>query len=132
MVGSLIVTGMLLALLAVGIEQLSARNSCTWLAPGTGLLFPKRPSTASNLWPNIIAVALTASPLVVLIIGLGYILNSLPDRANCYIGMTRVMVAMSLDRLLPEWFSKVDEKRHTPVNAHLAYFLASIPVIFLL
>jgi amino acid transporter len=43
--------------------------------------------------------------------------------------MTRVLVAMSLDRLLPEWFSKVDEKLHTPVNAHWAYFLASIPVI---
>jgi amino acid transporter len=43
--------------------------------------------------------------------------------------MTRVLVAMSLDRLLPEWFSKVHEKLHTPVNAHLAYFLASIPII---
>jgi len=49
---------------------------------------------------------------------------------NCYIGMTRIMVAMSLDRVLPEWFSKVDERFHTPVNAHLAYFLASIPIIF--
>jgi amino acid transporter len=39
------------------------------------------------------------------------------------------MVAMSLDRLLPEWVSQVNEKWHTPVNAHLAYFLASIPVI---
>lgn len=40
------------------------------------------------------------------------------------------MVAMSLDRLLPEWVSKVDERLHTPVNAHMAYFLASIPVIW--
>ena len=72
---------------------------------------------------------LTASPLVVLIIGLGYLLNGFQIVCNCYIGMTRVLVAMSLDRLLPEWFSKVDEKLHTPVNAHLAYFLASIPVI---
>jgi amino acid transporter len=83
------------------------------------------------LWPNIIAVALTASPLVIIIIGIGYILNSHQIVHNCYIGMTRVMVAMSLDRLLPEWISKVDEKRHTPVNAHVAYFLASIPVILL-
>jgi amino acid transporter len=36
---------------------------------------------------------------------------------------------MSLDRLLPEWFSRVDERHHTPANAHWAYFLASIPVI---
>jgi APA family basic amino acid/polyamine antiporter len=38
-------------------------------------------------------------------------------------------VAMSLDRLLPEWVSRVSDRFHTPVNAHLAYFLASIPVI---
>jgi basic amino acid/polyamine antiporter, APA family len=76
-------------------------------------------------------VALTASPFIVFLIGLGYILNSHQIVHNCYIGMTRVMVAMSLDRLLPEWVSKVDEKRHTPVNAHLVYFLASIPVILL-
>jgi amino acid transporter len=50
---------------------------------------------------------------------------------NCYIGMTRVMVAMSFDRLLPEWVSRVSERFHTPVNAHLAYFVASIPVIIL-
>ena len=81
------------------------------------------------MWPPILAVALTASPLVVLIIGLGYLLNGFQIVCNCYIGMTRVLVAMSLDRLLPEWFSKVDERLHTPVNAHLAYFLASIPVI---
>jgi amino acid transporter len=43
--------------------------------------------------------------------------------------MTRVMVAMSLDRLLPEWVSRVHEKLHTPVNAHLAYFVASLPII---
>jgi amino acid transporter len=40
------------------------------------------------------------------------------------------MVAMSLDRVLPEWFSRVNERYHTPVNAHLAYFLASIPIIY--
>jgi len=45
------------------------------------------------------------------------------------IGVTRIMVAMSLDRLLPEWFSKVDERWHTPANAHIAYFLGAIPVI---
>jgi amino acid transporter len=79
----------------------------------------------------MIAVALAANPLIVFIIGLGYILNSHQIVHNCYIGMTRVMVAMSLDRLLPEWISQVDEKRHTPANAHWAYFIASIPVIFL-
>ena len=45
--------------------------------------------------------------------------------------MTRVMVAMSFDRLLPEWVSRVSDRFQTPVNAHLVYFVASIPVIWL-
>jgi APA family basic amino acid/polyamine antiporter len=128
-VGSLIFTGILLALLAGALEK----------AVGTQFLYVAGAGYQSGvaeakiagfwLWPNIIAVALTASPLVVIIIGIGYILNSHQIVHNCYIGMTRVMVAMSLDRLLPEWFSKVDEKRHTPANAHWAYFIASIPII---
>ena len=92
-------------------------------------LIPEATIAGFYLWPNMIAIALTASPMVVILIGLGYILNSHQIVHNCYIGMTRIMVAMSLDRLLPEWVSKVDDKLHTPVIAHWVYFLASIPVI---
>ncbi len=82
-----------------------------------------------NLWPPILAVALTGSPIVVLLIGIGYILNSFQIANNIMIGTTRIMVAASLDRAMPEWFSRVSERCHTPVNAHLAFFLASIPAI---
>jgi hypothetical protein len=113
------------------LKKLLVRNSCTLPVQAIGLGVGEATISGFWLWPNMIAVALTASPIVVVIIGLGYILNSHQIVHNCYIGMTRVMVAMSLDRLLPEWVSKVDEKRHTPANAHWAYFLASIPVILL-
>ena len=129
MVGSLVFTGLLLALLAVGIERVAGSEFLYVAGAGYWSLIGEANIAGFNLWPPILAVALTASPIVVLIIGLGYILNGFQIVCNCYIGMTRVMVAMSLDRLLPEWFSRVDEKLHTPVNAHLAYFLASIPVI---
>jgi basic amino acid/polyamine antiporter, APA family len=130
-VGSLIFTGVLLALLAAALEK-AVGTEFLYVA-GAGYWAGVGESTIAGfwLWPNIIAVALTASPLIVILIGIGYILNSHQIVHNCYIGMTRVMVAMSLDRLLPEWISKVDEKLHTPVNAHLAYFVASIPVILL-
>lgn len=130
-VGSLIFTGVLLAVLAAALEK-AVGTEFLYIA-GAGYWSGVGEATISGfwLWPNIIAVALTASPLVVFIIGIGYILNSHQIVHNCYIGMTRVMVAMSLDRLLPDWVSKVDEKRHTPVNAHLVYFIASIPVILL-
>jgi APA family basic amino acid/polyamine antiporter len=129
MVGSLIATGLLLALLAVGIQRVAGSEFLYVAGAGYWSGIAEANIAGFNLWPPILAVALTASPLVVLIIGLGYLLNGFQIVCNCYIGMTRVLVAMSLDRLLPEWFSKVDERLHTPVNAHLAYFLASIPVI---
>jgi APA family basic amino acid/polyamine antiporter len=129
MVGSLIATGILLALLAVGIERVAPPEFLTVAGAGYWSLIGEANINGFNLWPPIIAVALAGSPLVVLIIGLGYLLNGFQIVCNCYIGMTRVLVAMSLDRLLPEWFSKVNEKLHTPMNAHIAYFAASIPVI---
>ncbi len=130
-VGSLIVTGILLALLAAALEH--AVGTQFLYVAGAGYWSKIGEATIEGfwLWPNIIAVALTASPIVVLFIAFGYILNSHQIVHNCYIGVTRCMVAMSLDRLLPEWVSHVSEKFHTPVNAHLAYFLASIPVILL-
>jgi amino acid transporter len=130
MVGSLIVTGLLLALLAAGLEKLAGSEFMYVAGAGYWSLIPEATINGFYLWPNMIAIAVTASPIVVLIIGLGYILNSHQIVHNCYIGMTRILVAMSLDRVLPEWFSKVNERYHTPVNAHLAYFLASLPVIW--
>ncbi len=129
MIGSLIVTGLLLALLAVGIERVAGSQFLYVAGAGYWSGVTQANISGFNLWPPIVAVAITASPIIVLIIGLGYLLNGFQIVCNCYIGMTRVMVAMSLDRLLPEWFSKVNEKYHTPVNAHLGYFLASLPVI---
>ncbi|MEW5988428.1 MAG: APC family permease [Chloroflexota bacterium] len=130
LVGSLVLTGILLAVLALALER-AAGSEFLYVA-GAGYWSGLAEAKISGfwLWPNILAVALTASPLIVLVIGLGYILNSFQIVNNCYIGVTRIMVAMSLDRLLPEWVSRVHEKLHTPVNAHLVYFLASIPVIF--
>jgi len=127
--GSLIVTGLLLALLAVGLQRVAPPEFLTVAGAGYWSLIADANINGFNLWPPIIAVALAASPLVVLIIGIGYILNGFQIVCNCYIGMTRILVAMSLDRLLPEWLSRVNDRMHTPVNAHLAYFVASIPII---
>lgn len=130
-VGSLVLTGLLLALLAfvlentVGTEFLYVAGSGYWLGVTEATL------AGSYLWPNIIATALANNVVVTILIAFGFILNGHQIVHNCYIGMTRVMLAMSFDRLLPEWISRVNARLHTPVNAHLAYFLASIPVIWL-
>jgi len=127
-VGSLVATGLLLAGLALALEK----------AVGTEFLYVAGSGYWGNsaatvngiyLWPNLIAVAIANNPILIVLIGIGYILNSFQIVCNCYIGMTRVMVAMSFDRLLPEWVGRVSERFHTPMNAHIAYFLFSIPVI---
>jgi APA family basic amino acid/polyamine antiporter len=130
-VGSLVLTGVLLAVLAfvlentVGTQFLYVAGSGYWSGVTEATL------AGSYLWPNIIATALANNPIVTLLIAFGFILNGHQIVHNCYIGMTRVMVAMSFDRLLPEWVSRVSDRLHTPVNAHVVYFLASIPVIWL-
>ena len=130
-IGALIATGLLLALLAFALER--AVGSEFLYVAGAGYWSGVSEATMGGfwLWPNIIAISLSASPIITLIIAAGFILNSHQIVHNCYIGMTRVMVAMSLDRLLPELVSRVSDRFHTPVNAHVIYFVASIPVIFL-
>ena len=130
-VGSLVLTGVLLAVLAffleraVGTEFLYVAGAGYWSLVGEASL------AGSYLWPNIIATAIANNPIITIIIATGFILNAHQIVHNCYIGMTRVMVAMSLDRLLPEMVSRVSDRLHTPVNAHVIYFLASLPVIYL-
>ncbi len=130
-VGSLVLTGILLAVLAffleraVGTEFLYVAGAGYWSLVGEASL------AGSYLWPNIIATAIANNPIITIIIATGFILNAHQIVHNCYIGMTRVMVAMSLDRLLPEMVSRVSDRLHTPVNAHVIYFLASLPVIYL-
>jgi amino acid transporter len=130
-VGSLVLTGLLLALLAfvleraVGTEFLYVAGAGYWSGVGEATL------AGSYLWPNMIATAIANNPVVTLLIAFGFILNGHQIVHNCYIGMTRVMVAMSLDRLLPEMVSRVSERLRTPVNAHVIYFVASLPVIWL-
>lgn len=130
-VGALILTGVLLAILAfvleraVGSEFLYVAGAGYWSGVSEASL------AGSYLWPNTLATAIAFSPVVTLLIAAGFILNGHQIVHNCYIGMTRVMVAMSFDRLLPEWISRVSERFRTPVNAHVVYFVASIPVIWL-
>jgi APA family basic amino acid/polyamine antiporter len=128
-IGGLVITGILLAVLgmafvrSLGSEFLYVAGAGYWSGVSEANI------AGFNLWPPILAVALTGSPIVVLLIGLGYIFNSFQIANNIMIGTTRIMVAASLDRAMPEWFSRVNERLHTPVNAHLAFMLCSIPAI---
>jgi APA family basic amino acid/polyamine antiporter len=129
--GSLALTAGLLILLALGMQSGIGRDGILVASSGYWYGVPEAQVGGTFLMPNMLAIALTSSPIIVLAIGIGYILNSFQIVCNCYIGTTRIMVAQGLDGLLPEWFSRVHPRWRTPVNAHLAYFLGSIPVILL-
>jgi basic amino acid/polyamine antiporter, APA family len=129
--GSLALTAGLLILLAVAMQNGIGRDGILVASSGYWYGVPEALIGGTFLMPNMLAIALTGSPFIVLAVGIGYILNSFQIVCNCYIGTTRIMVAQGLDGLLPEWFSRVHPRWRTPVNAHLAYFLGSIPVILL-
>jgi basic amino acid/polyamine antiporter, APA family len=130
-VGSLTFIGVLLAIngylfeRAVGTEYLNASS-----AAYNGMIGGEALGTLVGMnFPSIIVQAVS-HPIIILLVGIGFICNAFQITCNCYIGMTRDMVAMALDRTLPEWFSRVSPKWHAPVNAHLAYCVGGIIWIF--
>ena len=128
-VGSLIATAGLLVLLALAMTKGIGSDGILVASSGYWYAVPEATIAGTYMMPNLIAIALTSSPILILIIGVGYILNSFQIVCNCYIGCTRIMVAQGLDGLLPDWFARVNARWKTPVNAHIAYLLAAIPVI---
>jgi basic amino acid/polyamine antiporter, APA family len=129
--GSLALTAGLLILLASGMQSGMGQDGVLVASSGYWYGVPEALVGGTFLMPNLLAIALTSSPIIVALIGIGYIMNSFQIVCNCYIGTTRIMVAQGLDGLLPEWFSRVHPRWKTPANAHLAYFLGSVPIILL-
>ena len=57
-------------------------------------------------FPGMFAIAISPNPIIVVLTAVSFMLASLQITCNCYIGMTRIMVGMSLDRTLPTWVSR--------------------------
>jgi basic amino acid/polyamine antiporter, APA family len=129
-VGSLALTAGLLILLAVALQNGIGQEGILVASSGYWLGVPEATIGGNIMFPNLMAMGLTGSWVIVLLIGVGFILNSFQIVCNCFIGTTRIMVAQGLDGLLPDWFAKVHPRWKTPVNAHIAYLLAAIPVIW--
>jgi APA family basic amino acid/polyamine antiporter len=126
LVGALWFTGVLLALQGAFFQKAVGKE---WLVAASAEYWPYTEVSTYSLgsvhpFPSIL-VMLLSHPIVIILIGIGYMANAFQVTCNCYIGMTRDMVAMALDRTLPEWISRVHPRMHTPVNAHLAYFIGA-------
>jgi amino acid transporter len=129
-VGSLAATAGLLIVLALAMQKGIGEEGILVASSGYWYGVPEALIGGNYMFPNLMAMGLTGSWIVVLLIGVGFILNSFQIVCNCYIGTTRIMVAQGLDGLLPDWFARVHPRWKTPVNAHLAYFVAALPVIW--
>lgn len=72
-------------------------------------------------WFSNLAAVLTDNPLLVFLMIVGILLNAIQIVMNVIVGWTRVAVAMSIDGVLPKFVSAVNQRTHTPVNAHIIY-----------
>jgi amino acid transporter len=71
------------------------------------------------------------SGLIAFLIALGFVANAFQVACNSFIGVSRILVKMSDDGLLPQsaGLNIVDPLKHAPVRALWAYFFASVPWI---
>ncbi len=130
-VGSMIAVGCTLALIAwalegaVGTAFFNAVSHSYYYGvsasgDGVGSVLP---------FPGMFAIVISPNPIIVVLTAVSFMLASLQITCNCYIGMTRIMVGMSLDRTLPTWVSKVNPRFRSPMNAHVIYFVLGCAVI---
>ena len=105
MVGSLVVTAGLLIVLALAMQKGIGQEGILVASSGYWYAVPEATIGGNYMFPNLIAMGLTGSWIIVPMIGVGFILNSFQIVCNCYIGTTRIMVAQGLDGLLPDWFA---------------------------
>jgi basic amino acid/polyamine antiporter, APA family len=73
-----------------------------------------------------IAMAMTSSPVILIILAAGFIVSGTYFAICVFLNMTRVLSAMGMDRTLPEWFSRVSQRYHAPVNAALFYLALAL------
>ena len=74
-------------------------------------------------WFSNLAAVLTDNPLLVFLMIIGILLNAVQVVFNVIVGWTRVAVAMSIDGALPKFVSRVNERTHTPVVAHVIFLI---------
>lgn len=72
------------------------------------------------------AMMMTGSPIVMILLSLGFIGIGYYFSTCVFLNMTRVLSAMGMDRTLPEWFSRVHRKYRAPINAAIFYLIAAL------
>ena len=133
-VGSMIAVGIALALIAwaeeraVGTAFFNAvsHSYYYWVSAsgdGIGSVLP---------FPGMFAIVISAgSPILIVLVGVAFLLSAWQIVANNDIGTSRLWVAFSLDRTVPNWCGGVNRRLKTPVNALTIMLAISILVTIL-
>jgi amino acid transporter len=84
-------------------------------------------------YPNVLAMACSGSLFLSSLIALGFLANAFQISCNCFIGIGKIISAMSRDGILPRWFGPegINSVTHAPVRAYWTYLFLGIPVICL-
>ena len=88
---------------------------------------PDNPLPVPPFFGFFVAVA-QGSPIFIWIAFIMFFCWYIMLAPNAPLGATRVMLAMSFDRVLPEWFGRVNPRTHTPVNAIIVFTILCIGV----
>ncbi len=82
-------------------------------------------------YPVLFAAFMVKSPIVQFIVVLLMSLWWFGWSGTLFLSSTRVIFAASIDRMLPEWVSRIEPRTKTPVNALLLMVVPSIIISFL-
>ena len=86
------------------------------------------------VWPYPVQFAtfMTSSKLLQLMVPLpGWDVVVAAGPVRCAFSSTRVIFAAALDRMLPEWVSKIEPRTRTPINALLLMVIPSVIISIL-
>jgi amino acid transporter len=123
--GSIVIVGLFFAAIYVLLQNVGSTfyGSFFYLYDQSSPLIAKMPFT-----PNFVTLILIASNnwLVDLLLSAGVFLNLLNLMVVLYIVGTRVMLAQTVDRLLPSKFAELKTKYVTPVYGLLVYLVGSV------
>ena len=121
--GGGVVSMIMMAVLAVAMFHAVDQNWLSAASYGFYAYNPLVPAPPIPPWFSVLSIMLTDSPIILVLMIVGIMLNAIQVVFNVIVGWTRVAVAMSIDGALPKIVSHVSPRTHTPVYAHLIFLV---------
>lgn len=91
------------------------------------------PNSVVPFYPTVslLVSMLTTNPLLIVLVSLGLIAGGFFIAASEFVAVTRIWIAMSMDRLLPEWMGRVSPRTHTPIIPTIVCCAVSLVAAYL-